>query len=353
MKKRTLLITLGVLLSGITISSIGMSVSWYSQASDILSNDVEISLASDPTLLIGLKDENDTIQYSKHVYTKDLGEIKEFIPVSTMYDSTWLSKVTDETKDTTYPTFREAYTSPKYEDTSTYKMTKDATEGYFQRDIYLLSDKDCYASVSSDSTFSSDTTRNEEIAPTIKEFYPNLTTDEIIANLNTTYKSLRYSLYDGINYTILDPFKSTSGTTLAGPLDINKDGYFDYYSSNGTGYEFMYGEYTKNDKIIYSTNATTDETKLNTFVSKTKDGMLHCDLSASINNGLDAAKENSLSPTEIKAKNHLFALKRDVPYHMVLSIYLEGWDTDSISIAMYGAFTAYLKFIITEETIYG
>ena len=56
MQKRTLLITLGVLLSGITISSIGMSVSWYSQASDILSNDVEISLASDPTLLIGLKD---------------------------------------------------------------------------------------------------------------------------------------------------------------------------------------------------------------------------------------------------------------------------------------------------------
>src|SRR5574344_205827 len=350
MRKRILLSTLLVLLAGITISSIGISFSWYAEASDIFSTDVEISLAGDPTLMIGIKNEgSEDIVYSKNVYTKDLGAIDEFIPVSTMYRNTWLDKVTEENKNTTYPTYRECYISAKYEDTLTYKQTPDMSHGYFQRDIYLLSDKDCYASINPSSTFTNDETRNIEIAKTIKDDYPDLTNEEIVENLNTTYKSLRYSVYDGINYTSFDPFKGEKDTVFCGPLDLNRDGYYDYYPLNGNRYEFMYGDYAKNDKIIYTANSTTSDEKINTFVSKTMSGVLHADLSSSILNGLDCNYEGSLGPKEIKTKRHLFALHRDVPYHLVLSIYLEGWDTDSVTIAKYGAFSANLQFMITEE----
>ena len=270
-----------------------------------------------------------------------------------MYENSWLN---DDVTKIDSPVFKEAYRTGKINRESSYKETAVAEEGYFSKEIYLKASHDCYAMVNETSTFSNNPEANENIAQTLTDAYPTLNHDEIVSNLNTTYKSLRYSfLYNDKDYLIYDPYKEAD-TLFAGPLDINKDGYYDYYYSNASRYEFLYGDYSNSDKVIYGTNEYNyDDTnfKPSTFVAKTATSANHIDLNKSIENGLVVEKEDSISSSELKEKRHLFLLKQDEPYRVVLSIYLEGWDLDNTSLAMYGAFNANLVFSLTEETIYG
>ncbi len=351
-KKKALLILL-ITITSTCIASVGFSAAFFTGDSDINVKDVDISLTSDPTISLGIKNTDGEIVYSDSLTTDSLGSIPVFIPVSSMYKSNWLN---DTVTKVDKPTFKEAYRTGKISDPNTYRETSNATEGYFSKEIYLKASHDCYAMVSDTSTFSPNTTENDKIATDLKDTFPSLTHDEIVTNLNTTYKSLRYSfLYNDKDYLIYDPYKEES-TLLASPLDINMDGYYDYYSSNGAYYEFLYGEYQNSDKLLYGSNnfnAGGEINKTTTFSAMTKTNVNHIDLNRSILNGLSVAEEDSISSSELKEMRHLFLLKGNEPYRVVLSIYLEGWDLDNTSLAMYGAFNASLTFTLTEETIYG
>lgn len=340
-------------ITSVLLMSIGFSAAYFVSDNNLYVNEIDVSLVSDPTLYIGIKDGNGNINYSTSVSTNDLGTIPVFIPVSSMYEASWLN---DSASYIATPVFKEAYRTGKINRESSYKETLNATEGYFTKEIYLKASHDCYAMVSETSTFSNNPDANEKIASTLSDVYPSLTHEEIVANLNTTYKSLRYSfLYNDKDYLIYDPFKEKD-TLFASPLDINADGYYDYYSSNGGRYEFLYGDYSNSDKVIYGTNeynSSGSDFKASTFMAKTEAGVSHVDLTKSIENGLVVNKEDSISSSELKEKRHLFLLKQDEPYRVVLSIYLEGWDLDNTSLAMYGAFNVNLVFSLTEETIYG
>lgn len=356
MNKKNILILSSLSIISLIIASLGVSLAWFSASNDVyIAGNMDVSLAGDPTLKLGIKEDQDSdIIYYSSLSNKELNSDVIFDPISTMFSEKWLTNQ----EEIEAPIYKQSYRVGKINDESTYRETKDAENGYFYKDIYLLSDKDCYATVSSSSSFSSDIIRNEEISKTLKEeIYKDLSLEEINSNLNTTYKSLRYSfLYDNNQFLIYDPYKEND-TIFAGTLDINKDDYYDYYSLNGSRYEFLYGEYENTEKIIYGTNPNNSNSELltNTFISKTHNNVYHVDLEESIKNGLVVKKENSLSSNDLETgeMKKIFKLHRDEPYRVGLSIYLEGWDTDSTSLAMYGAFKSNLQFTITEETIYG
>ena len=352
MKKTSVILGLMLTIISALIVGVSFSAAYFIADTDLYVQDFDISLVGNPTIELGVKDNEGNIKFADSLSADDIGTIPMFIPVSSMYEGNWRN---DTVTSVEKPTFKETYRTGKISSEATYRETKDATEGFLTKEIYLKASQDCYAMVSEESSFSPNTAKNEEIANSLVDTFPNLSHDEIVKNLNTTYKSLRYSfLYNDKDYLIYDPYK-VEDTIFAGPLDINSDGYYDYYRKDDSYYEFLYGEYLNSDKLLYGTNKFNSDGELpetTTFSAKTRGNVNHIDLSRSVLNGLVVAKENSLSSSALKTKRHLFLLKKGEPYRVVLSIYLEGWDLDNTSLAMYGSFNANLTFSLTEETIY-
>ena len=128
----------------VLLSSISISLAWYATVNSLTIDNMKVTLASEPALEIGIKNDNQDIIFYKNEVPYSAIEnkiVKEFEPVSSMYCSSWINNKENN------PTFYSKYTKAKKDDTSTFKKTNKARSGYFELEFYLKSDRDIFVTI--------------------------------------------------------------------------------------------------------------------------------------------------------------------------------------------------------------
>ena len=336
----------------VLLSSISISLAWYATGNSLTIDNMKVTLASEPDLEIGIKNDNqDIIFYKNEVpYTAIENKIvKEFEPVSSMYCSSWINNKENN------PTFYSKYTKVKKSDTSTFKKTNKARKGYFELEFYLKSDRDIFVTLDESSYLKANKDINKAKANQLTSTYFGLSKEQIETNLNNIENSLRISLLEDSSdykFNIIDPKKDID-TPYFGILDLNNDHYYDsYVTSDNKKQEFLFGEYYNDENIVYKYNDVENEiTDFNTFSALHEANSYSVDLATSIENGLTVNYENSVSLSEVTSNLEFIKLDAFIEKRFVLDIYIEGWDKDNITLVEFGAFTSLIKFKVTKENL--
>jgi hypothetical protein len=399
-RNRLLMLSLSglVVLSGLGVS---FSMAWYVASSNLTISQIEIGVVGEKNLMVSDNPDN----FEEH--DEDNGttslELKssikgDFKPVSSMYsyhedyytDSTWIDR-----KETS-PVFMDSFT-PSNSRTPVKPLA--ATSGYFSQEIYLKADTDCYVTLDPAkclfngyiATEAGAELKNSSILEYLhkenlkaaKKIYGSSSTKDYekwATSMDSLYKALRISILvpeeDSYQYWVIDPFKETvtgtdgkttyKDTYFAGRLNIDLDEYYDnYFAENidGTDYyqETIYGDLDEStrDKAVYgdawtktkSDSVTIDAYEKSSFNAKTQANTRPLDFQSSLDNGLIASKEHSVALVDQgdRESDVMIPVYMQKPTKIVLSIYLEGWDTDCVNNTMGANFLSTLSFMIAKE----
>ena len=390
MKKRFLFLLIGLNL--IIVSSISMSMAWFLGSLDLYVRDITLELDVDADLRISLEDK---FKYAKEaVNSDDLGEIENFIPVSSMLSYNWL----DEPEQRVYPQFIAQYKTSFQKD----PIPVIAKKGYFTRVVYLFSDHHMYATFDSEKTTISpnielnnekarekahykaideyrdvadreiaelgitDEATKNVIYERVKDDLEVEYKDKILTSLNKIEDSLRISIldYENLthnNYTIIDPKKTDDPVVFVGRLStsIKKD-YFDFYSDRGELKETIFGDIlVQENEIAYKPAQSEDipaDGEHTCFNAGTRRGVRAVDLDA-LKDNVVFATEESISPQTADVSTHpnnenegyLIELFPGKAHPITLSIYLEGWDRDNVDATQEAAFNMSIHFKLYKQ----
>ena len=180
-----------------------------------------------------------------------------------------------------------------------------------------------------------------------------MSVEQIEAKLNRIEDSIRLSILvlndtgkeinDDYQYVIVDPHKDGT-TNLGGILDIDGDGYYD--SVNGK--EVIYGDVLDSSKAIWKEDVRSEDLgNIGThscFDAAHKKGVHELDFEKS--KDMNIVEEHSLSLEELN--QFTFTLQADLSKKIVLSLYIEGWDKDSVDYTMYSHFITSLGFKLVD-----
>ena len=353
-------IIIGAMIGAIAISalSISLSLAWYSSSDRLRVSSFDIDMSGDVELLMSTSKELETF---KEELTKDDLVEQEFLfsPVSSMYRNTWY----DQKGDT--PLFYDS-SSPALDGVI---PQEEATSGFFQKRIYLLSTVvDYYATLDvKNCLFTSNSDANSIRAQGLHTQFPEVSEDEITEKLNSLQECLRMSILvnteETYQYYVIDPYKTAGKEVLfGGTLDNDGDGYYDYYvDEDGHKKEVIYGDIEDRSKIAY--NDPVDplgEVELinskghffgNSFEAQNRIDTYTFDKAHS--NGLKIATEDAYTLEELDGDNTelLIPCYREVPTEIVVSIYLEGWDKACINQTMGACFDAQIGFKFLRRII--
>ncbi len=406
--KRNRLLMAGMI-SLVILSSLGVGVSmaWYASARELTISQIEISVKSARNLQISDSEEKDSFVDHKYTANDDstyddtslnLASTGAFKPVSSMYsfkeewsneDKTysWMDRKEDK------PVFTDSYTVTSSEIPP---RPSKATNGYFTKELYLLADDDVYVTLDPEACFfngyiaSSDGEElknanardavHQENIKTAKRLYNSASDEEIekwADKMDNLIKSLRISILipdeNDYQYSVIDPFKeknedgSYKETYFAGRLNADTDEYYDtykYIGEDGTEHqkETIYGDIDEStrEKAIYGQLVTNDSSSGDTildgdekssFKAKTAENTYPFDFEASLKNGMKVASEHSYALADQGSADSelMIPVYRGQVRKIVLSIYLEGWDTDCINDTMGATFLSTLSFKIARE----
>ena len=360
MNKRRLVIATFGLINAALIASIGMSLAWYSSGSLLYINDIQITFRGDKEILAGLDEDSDN--YKDTIVFNDKDSNKNYFPVSSMFSDEWINAKASK------PQFRSEYTVISHNDVDSYTKSELITvdeDGYFSKEMYLYCESNVILTIDSEGTkFTADESANRATANRIPR--GGRTVDEVTQDLNDVVKSLRFSVLipdpDDYHYYIVDPYKGNGKSYLCGIMnyDDDSDEYYDSYYKDGEKFEFFYGEYNDESKIVYDVSNTEDSEvtgRPDKFNAKHQKGVRSVNMTDSIANGFIPKEEGSLtleeadiSTTEGAESGVRIKLKAFIPTKIVLSMYLEGWDKDNTSFVEQGKFNADIKFKIGEES---
>lgn len=373
MKSKVIISTLGIIIA-LLAAGTGISVAWFTSSDFLRIDGVDIELSSKSDLYISLTD--DIPSFTKnHLSYDELNKVKLFEPVSAMMSSNWMKEKAK------YPQFYEGYeinhTQMYEQEDVKYALPTEvvADGGFFSQELYLYSESDYWAVIDTENTF---IINNEDENISTARKLANETHrsfSEIKQELDTIRKTLRFSilvdsqeLYD---YKIIDPNKDST-TTFGGLLDTDLDGYYDVRRSltdSSISYETLYGEVNDRSLIKYKEGPIEGEIiGTNTcFNAKHDITSKQIDLEASKANGLAIADEPSYSLSEYKelltrfvdgktTKEEsdsllLIPVKHQTPTRIVVSIYMEGWDIDTVNTNMAASFIANLSFGVIDGAI--
>ena len=367
MKKDRLIIASFGLISATLIASISMSFAWYASGELLGVNPIVISFVGDKEIFAALPPDNpeDEIDYQTTLKFNDEVEDKVYRPVSSMFSQEWLDIFASK------PVFRTGYQQVTHDNVDSYTKGMAITlneDGYFSKELYLYSKYNVIVTLDAEATtFLPDEKANKNTAKTLSNNDAEIA--NITKDLNNVTKSLRMSLlipdeedenHEEYRYYIVDPHKEET-TYLCGPLNNNElnSEYYDCYYTETDTYEYYFGEYNNEDKLIYDESLDEDTTlsgRVDKFNAKHRKGTRKVNIEQSENNGLVRGKENSLTLKEadittsegyekgIRVKINAFEKTK-----IVLSMYLEGWDKDNIGYTEKGQFTANIQFKIGEE----
>ena len=367
MNKKRIIASAAIGTIALVALSISLTLAWYGASDYMRVENLEVNISTRGNLKASVYEDRG---YKESLNDDDLNDLDEkfyFSPVSTMYKESWMSQKADK------PVF---YDSSEKAFLANGEPSKQATTfGVFQKEIYLLTTmRSQYATLEFDdeeavvktaSEFKADSDSNSVRAQDLQRDYPewNMTLSEIQERLDNLLKALRISILvnqdDFYRYYILDPTKQNGDVTyLGGLLDNDRNGYYDTYTDiNGNRKEIVYGDVNNRELIKYDdpvdVNASTpiqtheyNQYLANSFEAEHRLNAYTYNKTDSLNNEFEIAKEESLSPQDIRNDETklLIPLTSGVPTKIILSIYLEGWDLDCINATMGASFIAKLVF---------
>ena len=333
---------LGVISIGIT--SLSFSYAWYASSARVDISGVDMYVRTERDLRLSTSIDG---EFKNELTYKELGETGVFDPCSSMYKSTWM----DQKKDT--PEFYR-YDMPLIDAEGKPRHNK-ANSGLFSRELFLKVDDDAFITIDPNMwVVKENESKNEIRAKEIAYQYPNLSNEEIMERLNSLKKCMRISILipdeDDYQYYIIDPYKD-GDTLLGGRLDLEKTGYYSHYTAQQGTYETIFGEIINRDKIVYDEPPTADtviDGEETSFDSRTKKDVHPFNLEKSLENGMQIAKEDSVTVAEA-AERIVIPMYHEVPKRIVVSIYMEGWDRDCTNAHMGASFNLGLGFKILRE----
>ena len=383
MNKRRIVLSAIIGTIALSALSLSFSLAWYASSDRLGVNTVEIAVQATRGLKISKSEDLDSFVSEYREAPSDF----LFSPVSAMNQSLWM----DEKGDT-----------PKFYDCSNYLVPssgepkqEETQRGFYQQTFYLLTDSNYYVTLdvdrNDDNQLYTDV-RNGDNTAKAQEIYHDipdlgLSVEEIKAKLDELINSLRISILipdeNYYEYYIIDPYKKQDQngdyieTIYGGRLDNSRDGFFDTYESIGDDdkyikKEVVYGEINDRSLICYDgpvnpsgEHSNEDEPSIvrhffgDSFhpVYGSIDAAYTFNEEASYENGLTIAKEKSYSFDELRTSDPGIKIpcKANTPRKIIVSFYLEGWDTDCINYTMGSSFDIDLSFkllkVIDKETL--
>lgn len=351
MNKKRLSIAAIALCGAMLIAHIGFTVAWYNGSSSLAIYDFNIQLA-DKELDISTDDE----EFKPELSREDLEEWipKKYRPVSTAFSNEWLNQKSET------PQFTSGYsTEPEKQILTSPEDVMIMNEGFFRKDLYLRCDS--YAKVSLDmerSYIKADTETNLKTAEKLhNKVYKDQSVEEIADHLNQIEKSLRFSILvlndhgqevkeEDYKYQIFDPYKNGS-TNLGGVLDADLNGFYDSYQ----GKEVIYGEVenASSETLSYLDANTNDVEPSNSnscFEAHHQKNVQPLDIASSVSKGMSIKEEQSLSFDQFDQFS--FTLQENISKKIILCLYIEGWDTDSVNYTMYSSFLTSICFKLAD-----
>ena len=334
-------IMLGVISLGIT--SLSFSYAWYASSSRVEVSGVDIYIRSERNLRLSQTIDGD--------YQNDLvhhqDEFGMFDPCSSMFQSTWYDEKAME------PVFYK-YNNPLIEANGTPKPII-ASHGLYSQTLFLKVDDDAYITLDKEMIkLDVNEKLNAQKAKLLASQNPEYSEEQYLERLNSLKKCLRMSILipdEDYRYFIIDPYKEGE-TYFGGRLDLEKTGYYSYHSmSDGLQYETVFGEIKNRDKIVYDEASPTDGQRvgeLTSFNSATKADVKPFNLEKSLANGIEIAKEESITLDEVE-EEIVIPMYHEKPKRVVVSIYMEGWDLDCTNAHMGSNFDLGVAFKIIRE----
>lgn len=348
----------------LSVVSVTSSIAWYALSSRVSIGAVEISIEGERSIRLStsanIEDAKENISYD------DLIKVTNFAPVTTAHRDTWLKDKND------VPSF---YDDTIYYPSDVIPSLKEVFTGFYSQDLYLFSDDDVWVTIEPNDTFIKpnleyNRTYAKEVYDNIQtSSYPgdaelkNLTEEDIYTRLNELVKAMRFSLLilsdkEYYDYVIINPYKEEV-TYLGGLLDNDIDHYFDYYHDISTNeyYERIYGDVNDRSLIVYKDNESDSEYRFpdepsSAFNAKHKEGVKSFDYEASKELGFEFIKEDAHTLDEFTNR---ISTPLNIPVYknqankIRLSIYIEGYDLDSVNYTMGATFLAGLNFTISRE----
>ena len=360
MNKKKLILSMYIGCIALSAVSVSASVAWFASSTRVYVNSVEISIDCDRELFISTEKDG---EYVEKIDYSELNPTGRFIPVTSAYSSNWVGNKSK---------------TPEFYDETRYSIDEHAdlvtpvSVGYFSQKFYLLGDDDLYITLDAEKSFlKSNEKYNEAYASKLykqyqagdDEYLKTLDEDEIKDRLDKLVNAMRYSILindeNEYQYVVIDPNKNDE-TYYGGLLDNDIDGYYDYFTreSDELNYERVYGELVGDkSKIVYDEAEEIDSEyedvneEPNAFNARHKKAVKRFNLEKSKENGVEFKKENSIDLKDFAnpVKPFHFSIYKDKPQEIVVSIYIEGWDLDSVNYTMGATFISDLAFKIERE----
>lgn len=351
---------------GIAVLSLSLSIAWFNTSENLYLDTLVISVSGEQQLRISTSGDDGTfvesVEYKLENDPADntLIDAGLFQPVSSMFKSDWLeddSKIEPELYIYTNSLVNED-SEPHHE---------AATWGFYSQSLYLYSSSAIIATVdaeslvlneieSRNSQYAYELMLNQNVIKQYQTLHPDWDNkqihDDILFGLNQMKYCMRIALYDveDNKFYIIDPYKD-GDTLLGGRADLFKSNYYDVYRKDGEFYEVIYGEVTGRENAVYLDARDTDTDApavYSSFDSRTRAGTHAFDYEASVVNGLEIKKEDSLSLVELEEKM-IIPLSAGKPKQIYLMAYMEGWDLDCTNKHMGSNFNIDLQFKVSED----
>ncbi len=354
MNKRKLILSFYVSAIALSVATLSMSLAWYAASTRLRIESVLITIDCNRQLAIST---NPDSGYKAHLSKDDLDEVGVFIPVTSAHRGDWLEQKSDNV------IFYDDTNFSPLEDTP---ITIEAERGFLSQKLYLKADDDVYVSINPEATYiHPNPDYNKIYAEKLYETYQSgvdeslkqLTKEDIENRLNRLVNAMRYSILvtdtEDYNFCIIDPNKE-GVTSFGGLLDNDVDQYFDYFkkTSDNLLYERVYGDYegevVYEDALPEDSSFVDEDEDPSAFNARHKAGVKRYSREAS---SVVYKTEESLTTEDFNQldKPFIFPVYRDKPQEIVLSIYIEGWDLDSINYTMGANFISNLAFKIERE----
>ena len=360
MKINKLVLAFFIGVIALNVAAASFAVAWYATSRTLYINSIDITIDADRDLGISTSRDGEYVDHITHTEVEASGV---FMPLTSAHSSLWKSEKKD------MPVF---YDETKYSEMENAVLFEEATKGYFSQKFYLKSDDNVYVTIDAEKSFLKENVEyNKKYAKELYQeyqmfedpYYKDLSEEEILERLNRIVKAMRYSILikDGeeYSYKIIDPYKEQV-TLLGGVLDNDVDRYYDYYQvENSSEYkERVYGEVTGDKELYVYDDALEEDSSYkdvndapNAFNARHKKGIKRFNLEESINKGLKIQSEESIDLKDFNNddKPYYFPVYRNTPKEVVVSIYIEGWDLESVNYTMGAAFISNLSFKIERE----
>lgn len=345
----------------LSVASVSMSIAWYASSRNLYINSIDITIDTDRMLEISTSKDSGYVDFINH---SELDPKGVFLPLTSAHSDDWMSLDKD------MPVFYDESRCYEQENIPLYSA---ANNGYFSQKFYLKSDDDVYVTIDPSQTYikapdPEQFEHNNNLRRAIEYYindevrYRGYSVEEIQKMLDKVVNAMRFSILvkdekDIYRYYIIDPNKE-GDTYLGGLLDNDADQYYDYYLKEGTSdlYERVYGEVIGDKSDFYADIASESESDLDNknekpsaFNAHHKAGVIQFNQEDAKKQGI-IKKEESFSLDDFKngAPFH-FPVYMNEPKEVVVSIYIEGWDKDSINSTMGAAFFSNLTFKIERE----